>query len=55
MALWKAKLGEEEEDRSVGVQIKRTSKFSLKAQGRRGADTVIKNVLPFLLFWLCVV
>ena len=51
LALWKAKLGEKEENCAEG----RTKKAKLGAESARrekritcGADMVIKNVLPFL-------
>eukprot|EP00984_Skeletonema_dohrnii_P011746 scaffold4714_cov130-Skeletonema_dohrnii-CCMP3373.AAC.2 len=51
LALWKAKLGEREENAAAG----RSKKVKLDAESERkekritcGADTVIKNVLPFL-------
>ena len=51
LALWKAKLGENE-DRSVGRETKKAKvdSESVRKGGRItcGADTVIKNVLPFL-------
>ena len=54
LALWKANLGEreEEEDRSVGEPIKKAKIDSESTRKERritcGADTVIKNVFPFL-------
>ena len=52
LALWKAKLGEKDEDSSVVGQRKKAKVDSESARKERritcGADMVIKNVLPFL-------
>ena len=52
LALWKAKLGENDEDSSVERRTKKVKVDSVDARKERritcGADMVIKNVLPFL-------
>ena len=51
LALWKAKLGEKEDDCTEGKAKKAKIDVESKRNERRitcGADIVIKNVLPFL-------
>ena len=54
LALWKAKLGEKEDEEDTPVE-RQTKKAKIDSESARkerritcGADTVIKNVLPFL-------